>query len=315
MHMERSQGADTERLRREAIAWVTRLTSGEATTDDADQLAAWRSLSSAHEDAYRDAVALWKATGPALLAGSAPRRSAMSRRRFLGATVATASAAAGLSAASFLGVLPPLGAFFADYSTARGEQRTITLEDGSSVELDGGTLLSTAFSERERAVVLGGGAAVFTVAHDATRPFVVRAAGGRTTALGTTFTVGHGADEVSVGCLDGAIAVECGSRAELGAGQTVTYSPEGLGPVDVDSAEDLAAWRRGLLVFRDRRLANVVLDINRHRGGRVVIARDDLAQRRVSGVFHLDRPDEILAHLEATLDVKSKSLGGVVLLY
>lgn len=314
MHMEQPQ-ADRERLRREAIAWVTRLTSGEATSDDADQLAVWRGLSSAHEDAYREAVVIWKATGPALLTGSARRRSAVSRRRFLGATAATASAAAGLSAASLLGVLPPLGAFFADHSTARGEQRTVTLEDGSTVELDGGTLLSTAFSERQRAVLLEGGAAVFTVAHDATRPFVVTAASGRTTALGTIFMVGHGADEVSVGCLDGAIAVECGSRAKLAAGQAVTYSPEGLGPVVMDSAEDLAAWRQGLLVFRDRTLANVVLDINRHRSGRVVIARDDLAQRRVSGVFHLDRPNEILAHLEATLDVRARSLGGVVLLY
>ena len=77
----------------------------------------------------------------------------------------------------------------------------------------------------------------------------------------------------------------------------------------------MAAWRRGLVVFRDRTLANVVLDINRHRSGRVVIADAELGRRRVSGVFHLDRPDEVIAHLEASLDLRSRSLAGVVLLY
>ncbi len=315
MNMERPQGAEKDRLRREAAAWVARVTSGDAGTDDAEELAAWRGLSSDHEAAYREAVTVWKAMGPALLATAAAKRNRVSRRRFLGGAAAATGVAAGLSAATFLGILPPLGAFFADYVTGRGEQRTVTLDDGSTVELDGDSMLSVAYSEHERLVTLSSGAAVFTVARDAARPFVVNAADGRTTALGTTFAVSHGADEITVDCLDGRIAVECRSRAELDTGQTVSYSPDGLGAVTAGSTEDMAAWRRGLLVFRDRSLADVVIDINRHRTGRVVIAQGELAKHRVSGVFHLDRPDEVIAHLEAALDLRSRSLAGVVLLY
>lgn len=315
MHMERPREVDTDNTEREAFAWVTRVTSGDATSDDAEKLAAWRSQSPEHEAAYRQAVTLWKATGPALLASAGNRRSAMSRRRFLGATAAATSAAAGAAAASFLGVLPPLGAFLADYSTARGEQLRVTLDDGSTVELDGGSMLSVDYTARERSLTLGGGAAVFTVARDPQRPFVVSAGNGRTEALGTTFAVGHGDGEVTVDCIAGSIEVACGARAELAAGDTVTYSQAGLGGVTAGATDDMAAWRRGLLVFRDRTLANVVLDINRHRTGRVVIADAELGRRRVSGVFHLDRPDEVIAHLEASLDLRSRSLAGVVLLY
>ncbi|MGO4843128.1 FecR/PupR family sigma factor regulator, partial [Rhizobiaceae sp. 2RAB30] len=62
--MERPHGAEKDRLRREAVAWVARVTSGDAGTDDAEELAVWRSLSPDHEEAYREAVTVWKAMGP-----------------------------------------------------------------------------------------------------------------------------------------------------------------------------------------------------------------------------------------------------------
>ncbi len=314
MHIEDSQEA--ERLKREAIAWVVRITSGTATEEDAARLALWRAECAAHEDAYRDAVRLWKISGPALQAGQARSHSAISRRRFLGATAAGASVAAGASFASYLGLLPSMNAVFADYATARGQQRQVKLEDGSTVDLDGGSSLSVTFSANARSATLHEGAALFTVAHDPSRPFAVAAAQGRTVALGTTFAVRHGAGDVEVECLEGKIKVACVNEARLSAGDTILYSGQGLGAISPGSPDEMAAWRRGLLVFRDRSLNDVVLDINRHRKGRVVIARNHLGARRVSGVFHLDRPDEILAHLEATLQLSARPVGGgVVLLY
>jgi transmembrane sensor len=77
----------------------------------------------------------------------------------------------------------------------------------------------------------------------------------------------------------------------------------------------MATWRRGLLVFRDKQLASVVMDINRHRRGNVVIAGSKLGQRRVSGVFHLSRPDEVIDQLQATLGLSATRLpAGIVIL-
>jgi ferric-dicitrate binding protein FerR (iron transport regulator) len=56
-------------LIRDALAWIVRLKSGEATLADAEQLIDWRARSPAHDNAFRDALKCWRAIGPALLSG------------------------------------------------------------------------------------------------------------------------------------------------------------------------------------------------------------------------------------------------------
>jgi transmembrane sensor len=53
-------------LIRDALAWVVRLKSGEATLADAEQLNDWRTKSTAHERAFRDAVKCWRQIGDGL---------------------------------------------------------------------------------------------------------------------------------------------------------------------------------------------------------------------------------------------------------
>jgi transmembrane sensor len=67
-------------LIREALSWIMRLKSGEATLADAEQLMDWRARSPAHEDAFRDAVKCWRAIGQAL-ATSRPAPAARRRRK------------------------------------------------------------------------------------------------------------------------------------------------------------------------------------------------------------------------------------------
>lgn len=306
---------DFEALKREATAWIVRITSGTATTDDADALLAWRARSAAHEEAFQASARLWKNLGPALNHTSKANAAAFTRRSFLAAGSLAASAVGAGLILSELGFLPPVGAILADYATGVGEQRTVQLPDGSTTTLDGGTTLTLDFSPSARRLELTSGAAVFDVVADPTRPFVVTAANGNTTAIGTSFSVKHGEDDISVECLRGRISVECLANSELVDGEAISYSRQGLGQKIAMDAETAAAWRQGLLIFKDRSLADVVSDLNRHRRGKVMIARDDLRARRVSGVFHLDRPDEILAHLEETLQVRPVTLvGGIVLL-
>jgi transmembrane sensor len=59
-------GTDLSPLAREAIAWLLRLTSGEATAHDADQFRRWHAQDPAHAAAWKEAVRLWRALGPAL---------------------------------------------------------------------------------------------------------------------------------------------------------------------------------------------------------------------------------------------------------
>jgi len=67
-------------LIRDAVGWIVRLKSGDATVADAEQLMEWRAKSPAHENAYRDAVKSWRAIGPAL-GGGQPTVSGRQRRK------------------------------------------------------------------------------------------------------------------------------------------------------------------------------------------------------------------------------------------
>lgn len=301
-------------LTQEAAEWIAILTSGDATTDDAERLRAWRSMSPGHEQAFAEAARLWKTMGPALTQKN-PERIGLSRRVFIGGGAIAASAVGTAFMGSFLGITPSYSALAADFATARGEQKTVVLADGSTVDMDGGSILSWDFTSHMRALTLSDGAAVFHVVADPQRPFRLTAQSGITTAQAASFAVEHGSEEVSVECLSGQIEVECRGKMLLEAGQSVRYLETGLGDMDQDEPQNMAPWRRGLLVFRNKPLASVVMDINRHRRGNVVIASSTLGQRRVSGVFHLSRPNEIIDQLEATLNVSATRLpAGIVIL-
>lgn len=302
---------DFEALKSEATAWLVRITSGDATTDDADALRRWRSISPDHNRAFEETALLWRTMGGTV----ARSRHGVSRRSIVLTGGLAASAAAVGVGLSNLGYLPSFASLTSDYSTGVGEQRTVDLPDGSRVTLDGDTALSLNYSSAERRLDLASGAAVFDVAGDAVRPFVVSAAAGVTTTFGRSFSVQHGSEDVVLECLDGLLDVRCRGTVALRTGETISYSAAGLGDRSTLDLETASSWRMGLLIFNNRSLENVVADVNRHRRGKVIIASRRLRSRRVSGVFHLSRPEEILHHLEVTLNVQSYGLaGGIVIL-
>lgn len=306
---------DFDALKREATAWVVRLTSGTATNEDGDALRAWRARSREHERAFREAARLWNNLGPALADKRHRPSPFVNRRSFLAAGGVAASAAGAAFIMSDLGFLPSVDGLLADFTTEVGEQKSIALPDGSTVVLDGKSALVMGYTEDARHLSLTAGAAVFEVEGADPRPFVVSAADGRSTLSSGTLSVAHAVKDVSVECIQGTVEVDCLTSITLMKGEGVVYSAAGLGEKAMAEVETAAAWRKGLLVFNDRPLGDVVADLNRHRRGKVMLASNALGSQRVSGVFHLDRPQEILAHFENALHIRSVSLvGGIVLL-
>lgn len=318
MRQENTDPFDGMPVQREALAWVARLSSGEATQTDAEDLAKWRARSPAHEEAFRAAARLWRQLGPAMgppvVVPLRPAASSQfSRRTFLRGGALAAGAAGLALVGQRAGLLPSVAEVVADYRTTTGERRRIGLPDGSVVELNTRTSLSIAFTSAERRIELLSGEAAFTVARDAARPFVVAAAGGTTTAVGTVFTVRAGGGKGAVCCLEGMVEVARTGSARLRAGEQAAYDGGGVGTVARFERTAAAAWRSGLLVFRDEPLAQVVAEINRYRPGHVVVADAAQAARHISGVFHLDRLDEALTHLKGILNLRSLALPGGLL--
>jgi transmembrane sensor len=298
------------RLSDEAIDWLVRLGSGRATSKDRLAFLCWRRRSVAHEAAAVEAETLLSALGETRQANrlrrlGEPLSAEAAHRRRIGRRVLCAGAAAAASVAVAAVALPslgPLSALYADHATGVGGRKRIALADGSVAILNTATAVSVEYSAKERRVVLNDGEALFEVAKDANRPFIVVAGGVEVRAVGTAFvvrlkdacehvTVSEGAVEVKIGSRP-PIRVEAGRQLGVGVGDRIT-----LRAVDVNAA---TAWQRGKLIFNRRPLDSVVAELQRYRAGRIVVLGDRLKALEVTGLFDLDDTDRILRTIEET---------------
>ncbi len=94
------------------------------------------------------------------------------------------------------------------YQTAKGEQKTVTLPDGSTIVMNTDTALSVQMSARFRTVILNRGEALFTVVHESARPFRVEAGGGVIQDIGTQFHVYKRQDKVLLSVLEGSVQID-----------------------------------------------------------------------------------------------------------
>lgn len=237
----------------------------------------WRSADLRHAAAYARLQRLWGASGhlPSLVrpSGGVDRRAILRN---------AAGASAAVVAVLGVGRLV-LGAHpFADHRTRTGQRSTVILTDGSQIDLSTATALAVDFSASQRRIRLLEGEAWFQVAPDAQRPFMVEAAGGTTTALGTAFAValkGRGAD---VSVTQHAVRVAAaGRQVRLLEGRSLRYGAHGPGAVRASDPFALA-WREGRLAFVDQPLGEVAAALGRWTGGRTVVLDDVLAARRVT---------------------------------
>jgi transmembrane sensor len=292
----------------EAIAWIVRLGSGTATDADRAAFAAWRARSPAHAEAAAEAAAIMEDIGQTRTAddyrevGAAIRHrpQRISRRRVL-AGGAAAAAVVGLSASGRLG---PPSALWSDYATGIGGRKRVELPDGSVAWLNTASALSVDYSALERRLTLHAGEALFQVAKDKARPFIVKSGAGEARALGTIYAVRrHTAiDEVVV--TEGTVEVRAGSKAvRLIAGQRVAYGDGILGAVDAVDAAAATAWSRGKLIFNHRPLGEVADELARYQYGSVIVRGENLRRLEVTGVFDLDDPAALLRAVAGTVKV------------
>lgn len=209
--------------------------------------------------------------------------------------------------------------------TAIGQRDSVVLTDGTRVLIGPGSELRVAagFGARgsERSVALRG-EAYFDVAHDESRPFVVRAGQAVIRDVGTTFVV-HSDDHegVRVVVTSGVVRLSIsGAASDSGVllRPTDRAMLEVVGRVTIDrgSASDAdLAFTRGQLVFRDAPMAQVAADLRRWYGIQLRLADSSLAPRHFHGEFTgKESPDEIMKVLSLTFDSKGELRGDTIVL-
>ncbi len=303
-------------VKEQAIYWVTRIHSGEYSETERPAFEAWLASDKAHQREYEQAEEFWRGIERVDSSGLPEMRAARAFR-----PVRVVLRRTGLMAAAAVLVVLGIGIWTmtpreATYRTARGEQKTVTLSDGSRIAINTDTELSVTLDRHRRTVALHHGEALFTVTHNSDpRPFEVLAGNGRIRDLGTEFTVDRRPEGTLLTVVEGSVEITTkGTPAtRVSAGERVTYSTTGdlsaVERVDVDAA---TAWRNGRLVFKDMVLGEVVRQISRYHDVKMVITDLGVSQLRVSGTFKIDDVNGLLAAVEMTLPVKSRKLNDAI---
>jgi len=198
-----------------------------------------------------------------------------------------------------------------EYATAMGERRTVVLDDGSRVILNGGTRLSLD-AANPRDVAMAGGEAVFDVKHDASRPFVITTADGtRLVDIGTRFNVESRDGALDVAVAEGAVMYQGGRSGggdiRLDAGEVLVRTGRGTPPVKRTVAvEEVGAWQAGQLYYADATLAEIAADLSRNIGV-TVVTDTSIAARRFSGTIAIDGDAaSVMARVGPVLDVGTR---------
>lgn len=305
-----SKPTETERECREAaIGWWVRLDRGALSHAELLAFRAWIARDPAREAAFEDICGLWgnlEGLRPQIPSGS-PR---LRRRLWLWHAAAAALALALWSASDELSIL-----WRADFSTGTGEVRTVTLEDGSRVELNARTAIARDFSGGQRRLALLRGEAWFDVAPDPSRPFTVEAGGGITTAAGTSFDIATEKARTDVTVTEHSVKVAAGGgTVTVAAGEQTAYGPGfSVLPHYAADAENATAWRRGKLIFQDKPLGEVIASLGHYHRG-LFLAAPSIRDRRVSGVFSTAKPLEALRAIELSLGLRALYLGDYLVL-
>ena len=311
-----------------ASQWLVRLSSPDVSLKERREFVAWLKRSPVHLHEYLRMERTWaelaevdadkRLSVAELLAAEdsnvielepnapawmpAPKQRAT--RRF-GAAIAACVVLAVAAFFSFQALVP------GRYSTGIGEQRTIRLEDGSTIALNTNTAIRVELTDNMRRVSLLRGEALFNVAKDPARPFRVLSDRAIAQAIGTSFVVRRDNGDTVVTVIEGQVAVARFDQINLAA--TSEVPPEALRlsagvradivaqDIQTSAVPNLAAvtaWKTGRLIFEGEALSEVVAEFNRYNRVQLVLEDSTLSSEQLSGVFDADNPQALVRFLE-----------------
>jgi transmembrane sensor len=279
----------------EAAAWITRLNADDRTPAVDAAFHEWLSADSSHRAAFEAANRMWEYASTLPLSSVArighPRKIRSPSSMWRAAVVCGALACLGtLSAFVYLQRASVL-------QTTTGQQLILPLEDGSRVTLNTDTRLKVRFDENQRRVVLESGEALFEVAKNIRRPFIVQAGDREVTALGTQFIVRYDQQRTAVTLMEGKVSVEPIASAPnesamrpiantiLHPGDRMTFDDRNVARIDRPALDKVTAWKRGQVAFENTPLIAAIEEMNRYSVHKLTLGQANVGEVLVSGLF------------------------------
>ena len=296
-----------EQRRAEATQWFARLKTRPVSKGTLEDFFAWQ-RDPANAEAFAEAELLWDKAGdlqgrPAMLrltqealarGGKSRPRRAISQAIALSGGVVLVLAAAGALVLSNRAT---------DYTTRVGEQNAVALADGSNVRLATDTSVGVKLKHDERRIALDHGEALFEVAHDTSRPFVVSAGRVEVVATGTRFDVRQVDEQTRVTLFAGGVDIrEKGATlVHLRPGQSWQSDGAGSSGVRIADVKAALAWTEGRLVFDKVSLSDAIREVNRYSDRKIILGTSQQQEALISGSFKAGDIDAFAAAAAAML--------------
>jgi transmembrane sensor len=320
----------------EAAGWLVRLQREDAGASDWLAFERWLTAAPGNPAAYAriealsqelDAMApqLREAMAAAPAAGlrrSRPggRAAGVTRRRWMLGAAAAAAAVGGVVLLRPGSERRPWTDGATVYEAAPGELRAVALADGTKMQLNSGSRVAVRLDRDARRVVMADAEAIFDVAHEPARPFLINVGDRQVRVVGTQFNLRRRDGKVVLTVSRGVVEVSSLKRNALAptrvvAGEQLVHV-EDTGGTTVTSVDPREAfgWTSGQLIYRDRPLSEVAADLGRRFGHVVRVADSRTGATRFTGVLVLDDEDAVLKRLTvlAPLEVVQEKDGVVI---
>jgi len=202
------------------------------------------------------------------------------------------------------------------YSTGKGEIRLVPLSDGSSITLNTLSEVRVRYRADERHVELVQGEALFDVAHDAHRPFLVDAGDTEVRAIGTSFTVRWlGTQPVQVLVRQGVVEIarpeQPAVRPQRVAANVRAVAPPAAPIVETPLAPQAVsrqlAWREGMLAFEDMPLRDAAAEFARYSDVRITFADPGIGNETVTGLYAANNPRGFARSVAMSLGLQARN--------
>ncbi len=316
----------------EAAIWLVRLDNGKLSKQLKKELKTWLSTDKRHQVALKAMADTWDDMDEVLVNldhENSPSKIALFP--VLKPLLKPLSLAASFSfLAIFMWLSVPDNVHKSSFATTIGQQMDTTFADGSIVHLNTNSHIEAEFSDEKRIIKLIKGEALFEVAHDPDRPFIVYAGDRLVQAVGTKFVVHLQSENIEVTVTDGKVkmskvatnttlsdikaldssTIKKGDLFIAKGEQAIAESNQTpkLTPIKAENMKRELSWLNGKLIFENETLLDIIEEINRYSDISIVLKDPALNDLRISGRFDLGDSEALIEAIELAFNMKSEKL-------
>jgi transmembrane sensor len=209
------------------------------------------------------------------------------------------------------------------YQTAKGETQVIMLADGSTALLNSNSMMTFYMDKNKRIVLQQQGEIYYDVEKDKERPFTVKAANSKITAVGTEFNIKYRKNhDLYVTVTEGIVKLSKDNSLReqegnlLVEGNQAIVSEIGIHVIGINDRklDEILAWQQNKLIFTGATLKEVVDEITNHTNHNIIIASKELEHKRLSGIFNIHDLNSIFQAIEVALDVEINQYDDIIVI-